>query len=243
MDPGLTIAAAPQDFFDHAADLWTVNYPSLYVPAPAPAVVSVERTAVSALAKESVWTLSVTGPADLPITVPPTLTLPAGGAASFAIGVDKSALGPGVARHATLTLAYKKYRAHLPITAVGDLPLPDLVLTTASVSSPLHTGDDMTVSATVANRGNAPATALFAIEFALSADTVFDGSDRIFAFCTFNPDVAPGATPSCNFTVAFGAGPPAGTYHVLVTVDRQGLVAERDETNNVTVLPGTVAVQ
>lgn len=245
MDPGLTIAAAPQDFADHAADLWTVNYPSLYLPGPAPANVGVERTVVSTLAKDSVWTLSVAGPADLPITVPPTLALPAGGSASFTIGVDKSALGPGVVRHATLTLAYKKSRAHLPITAVGDFPMADLVVTSASVSSPLHAGNAMTVSGTVKNQGTAGTASAFALQFYLSTDTVVGPEDyRYFAFCIFNPPpLAAGASTSCSFTDTFASPQAAGTYHVLAEVDIQGLVPERDELNNVFVLPGTVVVE
>src|SRR6185369_14828463 len=161
VDPGLTFAAAPQDFFDHAADLWSVNYPSLYLPGPAPANVGVQRTAVSTLAKDSVWTLTVTAPPDLTVSVPATLTLPAGGSASFTITVDKSKLAPGAVRHATLTLVAKKHRAHFPITAVGDFPLPDLLTTGVSVSSPLSSGNPMTVGLTAANQGDADAPRFF----------------------------------------------------------------------------------
>lgn len=242
LDPGLTFSAPVQDFLDHPNDAWTVNYPSLYLPGPAPASVSVQRTAVSALAKDSVWTLSVAAPPDLPVVVPATLALPAGESASFTIGVDKSALGPSAVRHATLTLAYKKYRAHLPITAVGDFPMPDLVTTAVAVSSPLSTGDPVTVDATVANQG-AAATTPFALQFFLSADTAFSVDDAYFAFCVFGNAIPAATTSPCHVADTFNAVLAAGTYHVLAIADLFGLVAEHDETNNLTVMPGTVVVQ
>jgi subtilisin family serine protease len=242
MDPGLTFAAPVQDFFDHAADLWTVNYPSLYVPAPAPVDVSVERTATSTLAKDSVWSLTVASPPDLLVTVPPTLAVAAGGTASFAIGVDKTALGPGMVRHARLTLAHKKYRVQLPITAVGDVALPDLVVTAFSVSSPLESGNSFTVTLTAANQGTANAPPFF-VSLALSADITFSADDSYFASCTYASGQPAATSGACSFTDAYGASVAPGTYHVLALADSEITVVERDEANNVTVMLGTVEVQ
>lgn len=242
MDPGLTIAAPVQDFLDHPSDTWTVNYPSLYLPAPAPANVTVTRTATSTLAQDSVWTLSVAGPSDLPVTVPGTITLSAGGSAAFTIGVDKSALAPGAVRHAILTLAYKKYRAHLPITAVADFPLPDFTVTAVTASSPLQTGNPYSAHVTVKNQGNATAPA-FTVLVLLTSDTTFDPGDRSLGGCAFGAGLAPGASVDCNIADTLTLTPAPGTYHVLGMVDLLGTVAERDETNNVLVMPGTVVAQ
>jgi hypothetical protein len=116
-DPGITFDVSFLDYITHKGDLWNVNYPSLYVPV-LPGEVTVNRTAHSHVAVESIWTLSVDAPADLLVTVPDEITIPAGGDATFAITVDGKNVPLGETRMATLMLSHGPHTAHLPITIV-----------------------------------------------------------------------------------------------------------------------------
>jgi subtilisin family serine protease len=118
-NPGLTFDASAADYITHAAELWVVNYPSLYIPALSTSI-SVQRTAHSELSVASTWRLTVTTPPDLKVTVPRTLAVPAGGDAPFTIVVNASAVPSGAVRFATLEMRYRSYAVHLPITIVGQ---------------------------------------------------------------------------------------------------------------------------
>jgi hypothetical protein len=106
--PGATFDASEQDYLDHSADLWEVNYPSVLLPAAGPNVVTIERTAHSEFVKDLVWDLTViTAGAGLNVSVPSQITIPAGGDTTFAIGLDKSGLAPGAVANATLQMRSK----------------------------------------------------------------------------------------------------------------------------------------
>ncbi len=242
LTPGATFDVSAQDYRDHAAELWTVNHPSLFLPASAPGSVTVERTLQSELEKDSVWKLTVVPAAGLSIAVPAEVAVPAGGIATFPITVDKSALAPGAVAHATLQLKGKGL-LHFPISAVGTVPLPNLQITDASVSSPLTVGQSVTVARTLLNAGNADAAPNFQ-EFWLSADTRFGGGDVYFTRCQRIVPLGAGQASFCSFSETFTPQFPvaAGTYHVLVIADVPPTVVESNETDNVFVLPTTVTV-
>jgi len=61
------VAAA--DYVAHQDDLWSVNFPSLFLPVM-PGVATVNRTAHSVLPKDSKWKLKVKAPSDVKISVP-----------------------------------------------------------------------------------------------------------------------------------------------------------------------------
>ena len=117
-DPGITFDATKQDFLDHHADLWTVNYPSLYVPQMAASLI-VSRTIKNELAKTTKFKLTVVAPADLGITVPAELVLDAGATATFDIMLNASAVPVGEVRHAVLLIKGKTV-ARFPITIVRN---------------------------------------------------------------------------------------------------------------------------
>jgi len=240
--PGATFDVPAQDYRDHAAELWKVNHPSLFLPASTPGSLTVERTLQSELEKDSVWKLTVVPAAGLTISVPAEITLPAGGTATFPITVDKSGLAPGTVAHATLQLKGKG-SLHLPITAVGTVALPNLRITDASVSSPLTAGQSVTVARTLLNAGTADAAPNYQ-EFWLSADTQFDGGDVYFTRCQRAVPLGAGQSSFCNFDTTFAPQFPvaAGTYHVLVIADRPPAVVESNETDNIFVMPTTVTV-
>lgn len=114
--PGLTFDVPAADYFTHKDDLWTVNYPSLFIPAM-PATLSVRRTAHSEESSTVQWGLSISAPPDLKITVPETLTIPANGDVTFDIVIDASQVPAGEVRHAAL-LMKGSGSPHLPITIV-----------------------------------------------------------------------------------------------------------------------------
>jgi len=242
LNPGATFDATAQDYRDHEGDLWNVNYPSLYLPSAAPNDVTVQRTAKSVLAKDGVWALSVIGGSGLVVTVPATISIPAGGTTTFAIGVDKSGLAPGAVAHATLQLKGKSL-LHLPITAVGATPLPNLVVTAASASTPVTNGGSITISRTIANTGTVDATRFQTI-FYLSSDAIISGNDVLFATCDRPTGLAAGASTTCSGAVTFFVEPPAtaGTYHVLIVTDSRGEVGESNETDNDFTVANTITV-
>ena len=157
-DPGLTFDVPVQDYIDHENDLWIVNYPNVFVPPSAPAVIAVQRTAHSELPSASTWKVTISGAAGVGITAPTQITVPAGGSTSFPIGIDKSALAAGDVRFAALDLTSGSHLVHLPIT-VAVLEL-NLRVTDVSGSSPVTVGGDITLSITVQNVGTATAPRL-----------------------------------------------------------------------------------
>jgi len=115
--PGVTFDAAGDDFVTHKSDLWNVNYPSIYIPAMGNTI-TVSRTAHSEIAKSSKWKLSVQAPADLSITVPGTLEIPANGDVSFEITINAAGVPAGTVRHATIFMKSGSSQIHLPVTIV-----------------------------------------------------------------------------------------------------------------------------
>jgi len=231
-DPGLTFDVPVQDYIDHQNDLWTVNYPNVVVPPSAPAVVTVQRTAHSELAAASTWTIELTSAADVAITVPTKITVPAGGSTSFPIKIDKSALALGEVRFAALDLTSGSRLVHLPITVIAT-PAPNLQITAVSASSPVTIGGDLTVSVTVKNVGNADAPP-FEVHLFLSTDTTFSNDDIDLAGCPVAQGLVAGTSSGCGGTLPFNpAGVTPGTFFVLGVADPANTVSESDETDNV----------
>lgn len=116
-DPGITFSASYVDFATHKHDLWNVNYPSVYFPVM-PGIMTVQRTAHSELSVDSTWTLSVDAPSDVKITVPASVSIPAGGDTTFSISVDASDVPLGETRFAQVMLTHGPHTAHIPVTLV-----------------------------------------------------------------------------------------------------------------------------
>ena len=103
MNPGLTFDVPVQDYVDHATDLWNVNYPSVFLPVESPDVITVYRTAKSQLSTATTWKLRISSrQVSIPtwglknvVVVPPSVSVPAGGTATFPISIDKRTLRSG----------------------------------------------------------------------------------------------------------------------------------------------------
>ncbi|MBI5030050.1 MAG: S8 family peptidase [Chloroflexi bacterium] len=138
-DPGLTFDVSAADYVAHAADLWNVNYPSVYVPVM-PGVITVQRTAKSLLGSDSHWKLKVVAPADVKIKVPDELEVKPGGSKTFDITVDARDVPLGQTRFATLYLdqneGKNKRSLHIPITIVRKQPIVNLTSSCNPASFP-----------------------------------------------------------------------------------------------------------
>ena len=232
--PGLTFDVPASDYLDHADDLWTVNHPSVYIPDVAPHQLVVQRTARSLTAGQTTWKIAIVpdGAPGLLVTAPPTLTVPPGGSAPIDIQIDKSGVPAGQARHATLRLTSGARSLHMPITAAGPVPRPDLIVTEVLAPSTGTRGELISTAATVQNAGSGTAGAFY-FQVYLSPDNgTVSADDTPFWFCNVGP-LEPGESGSCAFDFPVPPTIPAGTYFLVVRVDDGGAVQESNENNNV----------
>ncbi len=120
-DPGLTFDVSAGDYVLHRADLWNVNYPSIFLPSLA-GQIKLTRTAHSVLPYDNPWDVSVVGATDFTVTVPNNLLVPANGDAVLPITIDASNVPVGATRMATLLLKDRSTQGgrtlHLPITFI-----------------------------------------------------------------------------------------------------------------------------
>jgi uncharacterized repeat protein (TIGR01451 family) len=203
-DPGLTFSASAIDFVTHAADLWTANYPSVYVPALA-GQLTVQRTAHSQVNAETRWAVSVQDQSatDFTITVPDQLIVPAGGDAPFNIDIDGRAVPVGQVRMATVYLTESDTNGtrqlHLPVTFIRQ----QAVVTLDKTCTPAAFAIGSTVNCTVT-----------------ATNTTFDAAtasvaDQLPPELKLVPGSVVGALPAGNgvqwFDTLAGAEPPAIT--------------------------------
>lgn len=118
---GITFDAAGDDFVTHQADLWNVNYPSIYIPQMGNTI-TVSRTAHNESAKSAKWKISAQMPVGVSITVPASIEIPAGDDTTFEITINASAVPAGQVRHGAILMKSGSYRATIPITIVKASP-------------------------------------------------------------------------------------------------------------------------
>jgi len=241
---GLTFDVPAQDYVDHAADLWTVNQPSLFLPADVADQVVVTRKPHSELGVPSTWQLGVRAPADLRLVVPPTITIAAGGMTTFPIVIDKSAVPPEQVRHAMIELAHRSSVVRLPVTVVGHRLLPDLAVRAVSASTTVTAGGSVTVGSTIENLGRGKSGAFY-VSFYLSTDAAYSADDVLFAVCDFPLGLAAGAATPCTGSLPFAPVYPVapGAYRVIVFADSALEVSESDESNNRATVAAPLVVQ
>ena len=118
-DPGLTFSSSALEFTTHEDDLWNANYPSVYVPGLA-GMITVQRTAHSMLDAASQWRLEVRNASadDFTVTVPASISVPAGGDTPFNIVIDGRDVPLGEVRMATVYLTDGSRELHIPITFI-----------------------------------------------------------------------------------------------------------------------------
>jgi subtilisin family serine protease len=159
--PGLTISETAENFILLQNNLFTANYPSLYVPVLAGKAV-VERTLKSVDSRTRQWKIDVDAPPDVRILTSHQVTLRRGQERDIVIFVDASQVPLGETRHASLQ--FKGGHGHddvdlvFPITVVrrqGDVTLnkvceplvfPKGGTTTCTIDATNTTFEDQSVS-------------------------------------------------------------------------------------------------
>ena len=222
-DPGLTFDETATDYAALAGSLYQANYPSLYVPAM-PGRITVERTVRNERSTATKWTLAVSTPDDLKVSVPSTITVPAGGSTTFSIAVDGATLADGAVRHAQLTMSAKPgYKVVFPITIKrGQATLP---LTKSCTPTTLAVGAVTACTITASNPTFEPApvvltdvvpTRLDVVDSSLVGGTVAGNTvsfvGPLAASQPPNVTIAPGPSPAGGYLPLelFGVAPVGG---------------------------------
>lgn len=229
-DPGATFDESAADYVSLRDSLWNANYPSLYVPSLAGRL-SVQRTLHNESSKAAKWKLSVSTPSDLKVTVPSTLTLPAGGDATFTIAVDGVGLADGAVRHAQITLTDTPgHRIVFPVTVVRGQALISMDKTCTPQTLAVGATTSCTITATNPTFDDATVSMVDAVPSRLDVvDATVTGGTLAGNTVTFNgvvpatdpPDVtvAPGTSPAGGYLPlsAFGTAPISGVGDDSIT--------------------------
>jgi subtilase family serine protease len=113
----------------------------------------------------------------------------------------------------------------------------DLLFTSASAPARARAGSGISMSYTLKNAGTSPAAAS-RLKFLLSRDAA-DGSDVSLGAREIGT-LAAGATTSGEKSLTIPSGTARGSYYLLIVADRDDLVTESNERNNVIARPLTV---
>ncbi len=119
-DPGLTFDVTGNDYLLFENELFRSNYPSIYYPSM-PGIATLTKVARSVLGSKSDWKLTTSGPSDLKLTVPSTLSVLPGADKSFTVKIDASRVPIGQTRFASIKLTQTSggHRVlHMPVTIV-----------------------------------------------------------------------------------------------------------------------------
>ncbi len=117
-----------------------------------------------------------------------------------------------------------------------DQPLSDLTIVDPALSvTQLLPGETTTASLTLSNIGDGDA-ATSKVCFYLSTDNQLDGTDIILSDLTTNA-LAAGEALALTQELLIPAGTVAGNYFILFEADCDQLIAESDETNNLSIVP------
>jgi subtilisin family serine protease len=150
-DPGLTFDVSGFDYVVHSNDLWNANYPSVFIPSM-PGILSVTRVAHSVLSYASTWNLSYQGA--FKVTVPPTVSVPAGGDAAFTVAIDASDIAVGDFQSGMLTLTETSgqatHKLHIPISLIRK----DQGISLSKTCTSPAIGKDATTTCTITATNN-----------------------------------------------------------------------------------------
>jgi uncharacterized repeat protein (TIGR01451 family) len=233
-DPGLTFDVKKADYVAHAADLWNVNYPSVYIPVM-PGIETVKRTAHSTLMMPSVWELSVKGETDFNVIVQKVLFVGPGKDASFDIVIDAKNVPIGQVRTATLFLTEVGQRnarqLHMPITFIRKQPVIPMTktCTPASIARGAQTTCTVSFTNTTFSAANVEFIDMLPLQLKLVNGSV-SGANSFFNTVTYKgslygaqpPDVAvvsaPGGSPAGYLPLSlFGIGAVSGVSDESIT--------------------------
>jgi subtilisin family serine protease len=126
------------------------------------------------------------------------------------------------------------------MAALNAVAVPDVAVTAATTVASATAGQAIVVDSTVTNLG--PTTVgPFTVGYYLSTTTVLDGAEVFLAERTVT-SLAAAASNVVPSTVTVPAGTAPGTYRILVMADSGGVLAESNESNNVSATAALVIV-
>jgi subtilase family serine protease len=221
---------------------------------PIVTVVASPSTATEAAGAAAVFTVTRTGDTALPLTVPygvggtatpgadyvaltGTLDIPAGDiAATISVTPVDDALVEPLETVTVVLKADPTYTlglASATATIVSDDLLPDLVVTTLTLTGPAvaGVGTSLAISDVTKNQGQGPAEAS-TTTFYLSANSTVDAADVVLGSRAV-PALVPGGSDAVSTVLVVPAGTATRVYFLLAKADGAGLLAEAVETNNV----------
>jgi hypothetical protein len=214
---GLTFDETGENYVAFQSHLWDANYPSLYVPVM-PGSITVKRTVHNETNQTKTWTLTVSSPPDVKVTVPKSIRLKRNGLAHFDIKVDAPLVPLGQVRHATVVFTSGSEQLHFPITIVRKQPVVTLTKTcdpaTITKYDPrVGVVSTTTCTMTMQNTSFSPATVSLYDQLPKQLQLVgFTGGSGFAHGVTFDGVLA-GAQPP-DITIAPGTS-PAGGYLAL----------------------------
>jgi len=232
--PGLTFDETGANYSALRNELFKANYPSIYHP-NMPGIVTVSRTAHSVLGSSSTWKLTTSSPGDFKITVPKSITVGAGGNATFSVTMDASAVPIGETRFGSITLKQSMGGTrvlHIPVTIVRRQAA--VTFTKACDPTALHLGDTTSCMLTATNASFSPVTysitdklpsKLRLIPSSVSSNASVVGKDTVVSSGTIPASqaptvaIAPGSSPAGGYLPlsAFGIPPIAGVGDDTIT--------------------------
>jgi subtilisin family serine protease len=230
-DPGLTFDVAGNDYDNHSADLWNVNYPSVFIPSM-PGIITVQRTALSTLAQSSVWDTQVQGVTDFSIAVPSSLAVGAGQGASFNITIDARDVPIDDVRSAMVYLSERGGNRvlHVPVTFIRKQPGVTLTKSCDPAGLPLGSFTDCNITAqnTTFNDATVTMTDTLPLQLRAMPHSVTGGKvSSDFKTLSWAGTLQPAQPP--DVTITTGAS-PAGGYLPLSTFGVPPVSGMGDET-------------
>lgn len=240
-DPYFTIDETGANYVSKQANLYTSNYPSLYVPALAGAL-TVSRTLKSVSSKDREFEVSVSSPKDLSVKVSPNeFTIRKGSSKTVTITVDGRAVPLGQTRFAVVTFKSGSKSFTFPVTIVRKQGPVEVTKTCDPASVKLGATTTCTVTMTNTLPTDAPVslTDKLPSQLKLESGSVTGGtasSSTVRATTTIPAKLAPGAT------AAYGLVNPNGYVPLSTPSFGSAQVTAGDETiTNFTVPAFTLA--
>jgi hypothetical protein len=200
------------------------------------AILTVSRNTDTALA----MSVSLSSSDDTELSVPATLTIPAGlasaevtvsGLEDDAVDGDQSVL---------VTAFAAGFNSGVASIVISDSNLPDLVPTSITAPAEVSPNARSTIQWSTSNQGIAPVTAGWTERIYLSADRL-PGDDSLLAEYSFAGSLSVDVTNERSVPVLFPATP--GEFWLVIEVDANERVREGLEANNFFVSPTPVFIQ
>ncbi len=158
------------------------------------------------------------------LNLPETITIPAG---QTSVACEISALSDGVTdgtQYTTIVAAAEGFISGRGYMQVTDMDVPDLVVDSITMEGAAIAGQKVNVSVVLRNQGYAATDGTAAVEIRLSDGTVLG---------TVSVPAGLAAGDSLSLVLEVNIPMVSGSYSLVAEVDKDNLVSELDENNNI----------